>query len=68
MSHVLIQDELDTFRVKAEDLENKLFEVQQQSDELSKETQERASKINELQEMIARYYEFIALEFGQIYL
>jgi myosin-5 len=54
--------------VKAEDLENKLFEVQQQSDELSKETQERASKINELQEMIARYYEFIALEFGQIYL
>lgn len=50
-----IQTELGTFRTKAEDLEKKLFEVQKQSDELSRETQERDSKINELQEMIARY-------------
>uniref|UniRef100_A0ACD5X744 Uncharacterized protein n=1 Tax=Avena sativa TaxID=4498 RepID=A0ACD5X744_AVESA len=46
--------ELGTFRTKAEDLEKKLFEIQKQSDDLSQETQERASKINQLQEMIAR--------------
>lgn len=46
--------ELGTFRTKAEDLEKKLFEIQKQSDDLSQETQERASKINQLQEMITR--------------
>uniref|UniRef100_A0ACD6A962 Uncharacterized protein n=1 Tax=Avena sativa TaxID=4498 RepID=A0ACD6A962_AVESA len=46
--------ELGTFRTKAEDLEKKIFEIQKQSDDLSQETQERASKINQLQEMIAR--------------
>jgi hypothetical protein len=55
VSHVLIQGELGTFRTKAEDLEKKLFEIQKQSDDLSQETQERASKINQLQEMISRY-------------
>lgn len=54
-SIILIQTELGTFRTKAEDLEKKLFEIQKQSDELSREAQERDSKINELQEMIARY-------------
>ena len=53
--HVLIQDELGTFRMKAEDLEKKLIEVQKHSDKLSQETQERDSKINQLQEMLARY-------------
>lgn len=53
--HVLIQGELGTFRMKSEDLEKKLFEIQTQSDKLSQETQERDSKINQLQEMLARY-------------
>jgi len=50
-----LEDELSTFRQKAEDLENKLLEMQKRSDELSQETQERESKVNQLQEMIERY-------------
>ena len=53
--HFWIQDELSTFRQKAEDLENKLLEMQKRSDELSQETQEQESKVNQLQEMIERY-------------
>ncbi|KAG2545904.1 hypothetical protein PVAP13_9KG467505 [Panicum virgatum] len=49
-----LEDELSTFRQKAEDLENKLLEMQKRSDELSQETQERESKVNQLQEMIER--------------
>ncbi|VAI36666.1 unnamed protein product [Triticum turgidum subsp. durum] len=49
-----LETELGTFRTKAEDLEKKLFEIKKQSDELSREAQERDCKINELQEMIAR--------------
>ncbi|VAI21872.1 unnamed protein product [Triticum turgidum subsp. durum] len=49
-----LETELGTFRTKAEDLEKKLFEIQKQSDELSRETQERDSKINQVQDMIAR--------------
>ncbi|VAI36661.1 unnamed protein product [Triticum turgidum subsp. durum] len=48
-----LETELGTFRTKAEDLEKKLFEIKKQSDELSREAQERDCKINELQEMIA---------------
>ncbi|VAI21868.1 unnamed protein product [Triticum turgidum subsp. durum] len=48
-----LETELGTFRTKAEDLEKKLFEIQKQSDELSRETQERDSKINQVQDMIA---------------
>ncbi|RLN40071.1 Myosin-J heavy chain [Panicum miliaceum] len=49
-----LEDELSTFRQKAEDLENKLLEMQKRSDELSHETQERESKVNQIQEMIER--------------
>ncbi|CAL4944371.1 unnamed protein product [Urochloa decumbens] len=49
-----LEDELSTFKQKAEDLEEKLLELQKRSDELSQETQERESKVNELQEMIER--------------
>ncbi|KAG2535231.1 myosin-12-like isoform X1 [Panicum virgatum] len=49
-----LEDELSTFRQKAEDLENKLLEMQKRSDELSQETQEQESKVNQLQEMIER--------------
>ncbi|TVU45041.1 hypothetical protein EJB05_04510, partial [Eragrostis curvula] len=49
-----LEDELFTFKRKAEDLEQKLLEVQKHSDELSQETQERDSKISQLQEMIER--------------
>ncbi|CAL4927330.1 unnamed protein product [Urochloa decumbens] len=49
-----LEDELSTFKQKAEDLEEKLLELQKRSDELSQETQERESKVHELQEMIER--------------
>ncbi|CAL4935930.1 unnamed protein product [Urochloa decumbens] len=49
-----LEDELSTFKQKAEDVEEKLLELQKRSDELSQETQERESKVNELQEMIER--------------
>ncbi|KAK3149354.1 hypothetical protein QOZ80_3AG0216210 [Eleusine coracana subsp. coracana] len=49
-----LEDELSTFKRKAEDLEQKLLEVQKHSDELSQEAQERDSKISQLQEMIER--------------
>ncbi|RLN16860.1 hypothetical protein C2845_PM02G05230 [Panicum miliaceum] len=49
-----LEDEISTFRQKAEDLENKLLKMQKRSDELSHETQERESKVNQLQEMIER--------------
>ncbi|CAN6309346.1 unnamed protein product [Urochloa humidicola] len=49
-----LEDELSTFKQKAEDLEEKLLKLQKRSDELSQETQERESKINQLQEMIER--------------
>ncbi|AQK62951.1 Myosin-12 [Zea mays] len=49
-----LEDELSTFKQKAEDLENKLIEFQKQSDELSQETQEQASKVTELQELVER--------------
>ncbi|WVZ60536.1 hypothetical protein U9M48_010546 [Paspalum notatum var. saurae] len=49
-----LEDELSTFKQKAEDLENRLLELQKQSDELSHETQERESKVNQLQQMIER--------------
>lgn len=42
------------FKQKAEDLENKLIEFQKQSDELSQETQEQASKVTQLQELVER--------------
>lgn len=51
---ICIQDELSTFKQKAEDLENKLIEFQKQSDELSQETQEQASKVIQLQELVER--------------
>uniref|UniRef100_A0A804M7R7 Uncharacterized protein n=1 Tax=Zea mays TaxID=4577 RepID=A0A804M7R7_MAIZE len=49
-----LEDELSTFKQKAEDLENKLIEFQKQSDELSQETQEQASKVTQLQELVER--------------
>ncbi|PAN45033.1 hypothetical protein PAHAL_9G088800 [Panicum hallii] len=49
-----LEDEISTFRQKAEDLENKLLKMQKRSDEWSHETQERESKVNQLQEMIER--------------
>ncbi|XP_066317454.1 myosin-12-like isoform X1 [Miscanthus floridulus] len=49
-----LEDELSTFKQKAEDLENKLLELQKQSDELSQETHEQASKVAQLQELIER--------------
>ncbi|OEL34730.1 Myosin-12, partial [Dichanthelium oligosanthes] len=49
-----LEDELSTFKQKAEDLENKLLELQKRSDELSQDTQERESKVIQLQEMIER--------------
>uniref|UniRef100_A0A804PJX5 Myosin-10 n=1 Tax=Zea mays TaxID=4577 RepID=A0A804PJX5_MAIZE len=45
---------------KAEDLENKLIEFQKQSDELSQETQEQASKVIQLQELVERLESKIA--------
>uniref|UniRef100_A0A0E0GTN2 Cysteine synthase n=1 Tax=Oryza nivara TaxID=4536 RepID=A0A0E0GTN2_ORYNI len=49
-----LEDELVTFRTKAEDLEKRLLEVQKESDELSREILEKDSKLNQLQEMIER--------------
>lgn len=49
-----VEDELVTFRMKAEDLDKKLLEVQRKCDELSLDTQERDSKINQLREVIER--------------
>nr|TKV91368.1 hypothetical protein SEVIR_9G091500v2 [Setaria viridis] len=49
-----LEDEVSTFKQKAEDLEEKLLELQKRSDELSQETLERESKVNQLQEMIER--------------
>ncbi|XP_020404719.1 myosin-12 [Zea mays] len=49
-----LEEELSTFKQKAEDLENKLIEFQKQSDELSQETQEQASKVIQLQELVER--------------
>lgn len=49
-----LEDELSTFKQKAEDLENKLIEFQKQSDELLQETQEQASKVTQLQELVER--------------
>lgn len=49
------QDELSMFKRKAEDLEQKLLEVQKHYDDLTQEAQEWDSKINHLQEMIERY-------------
>ncbi|KAL6894082.1 hypothetical protein ACP4OV_008180 [Aristida adscensionis] len=49
-----LEDELSTFKKKAQDLEDKLLELEKQSDEMSQETRERESKVNQLQEMIER--------------
>uniref|UniRef100_A0A0E0KJ00 Myosin motor domain-containing protein n=1 Tax=Oryza punctata TaxID=4537 RepID=A0A0E0KJ00_ORYPU len=49
-----LEDELVTFRTKAEDLEKRLLEVQKESDELSREILEKDSKFNQLQEVIER--------------
>ena len=51
---ICLKEELSTFKQKAEDLENKLIEFQKQSDELSQETQEQASKVIQLQELVER--------------
>lgn len=51
---ICLKEELSTFKQKAEDLENKLIEFQKQSDELSQETQEQASKVTQLQELVER--------------
>ncbi|AQK72822.1 Myosin-10 [Zea mays] len=55
-----LEEELSTFKQKAEDLENKLIEFQKQSDELSQETQEQASKVIQLQELVERLESKIA--------
>jgi len=54
-THPLLNPGGTKFRQKAGDLENKLLEMQKWFDELSQETQEQESKVNQLQEMIERY-------------
>lgn len=50
----LIQDELSEFKNKAEEFEKRYLEVQNQTEELIKETEESKSKLNQLQDMIER--------------
>ncbi|KQK13225.1 myosin-12 isoform X2 [Brachypodium distachyon] len=49
-----LEGKFGMFKKKADDLENKVIEIQKQFDKLSRETQERDSKINQLEEMISR--------------
>ncbi|XP_009395668.2 myosin-12-like isoform X1 [Musa acuminata AAA Group] len=49
-----LEDELSIFKTKAEEFEGRYTEVQQQVEELLKDTEESNSKLNQLQEMIER--------------
>lgn len=49
-----MQLQLSTFKSKAEELENRLSDVQRESDVLVKDREEHVQKIGQLEEMIER--------------
>lgn len=49
-----MQEELSIFKSKAEDLENRMSEVQTESETLVKDREEHLQKINQFEEMIER--------------